>query len=219
MGKSYFLHCPKTGGRYVTENVVNVFRPDLASKNIAPSQYLAFGHNAWKPVIDNPDMFIFSIFREPIKRIVSHYVYFYTDHRAELCTKEKMFAALEADVLDSKRIVNYQSQFILDDSGEFYGTPSTPITLDKDLLFQRLSRIDMPIRTESLSKEVCNNILLKIYDVAGVTPVDTSLLPHVQKPEYTSELSKNLYESLTAKEKERLLELNYMDAEVYESIK
>jgi hypothetical protein len=130
-----------------------------------------------------------------------------------------MFAALEADVLDSKRIVNYQSQFILDDSGEFYGTPSTPITLDKDLLFQRLSRIDMPIRTESLSKEVCNNILLKIYDVAGVTPVDTSLLPHIQKPEYTSELSKNLYESLTTKEKERLLELNYMDAEVYESIK
>jgi hypothetical protein len=130
-----------------------------------------------------------------------------------------MFEALEADAIESKRIVNYQSQFILDDSGEFYGTPSSPIALDKEILFQRLARIDMPIRTESLSKEICNNILLKLYDVAGLSPIDVSVLPHIQKPEYTSELSKNLYESLTAKEKERLLELNYMDAEVYESIK
>lgn len=225
--KFYFLHIPKTGGRYVKTYILSQLRNKL---NVIGTEER---HSGWIKEIDE-ETYLFSIIREPVEFVCSLYAHIVSE-KAGLLKLEVIESTMKESLYDNvinihldkeylfkwlqvnKWTYNMQSKHIINGS-----TPGKNIIdnivqkyqftndIDKELLYTRLNSINTLIRQNSLYdpevvvKKISEDLNIKM---AGETQKDKSTFHNMA--------SSNLYNSLTEKEKDYIRELFSIDVEIY----
>lgn len=220
----YFLHVPKTAGRYFTHNVVVpaalAMREHGIHSHYNRDTYIA--HQFWADFIDK-NTYVVSLLRDPVQYMVSLYSHFSVlgngaQHKipigAEEYNKDTMF---EWMTKNNDTVKNIQSKnFLINkvEGGFIYSPETRDCVVTKDIIFNRLKDVSLLIKSEELSlkntKQAYNKILTDLN--IPVPEINQKLQSRANSwnPDST-----RIYASLTEKEKEKILEFNSIDAEVY----
>lgn len=217
----YFLHIPKTGGRYFHKAVYDNLKPLFAENKI---EIIAEkNHHCWSKDIKD-DTYIFTIFRDPIKRLVSHYC-----HVLDLLTLNKVRHSFNYTsdhfILwvekSEDTISNFQSKNLLcnhsetreDGSFRLHNNKDLNFKIDKNLLLERFNRINLKVKTENIDLEqsaIINKILLDFNIKYSAVPSPSD--------RFSLENSQQLYNELEDHQKEYLASIMELDYELYNSI-
>lgn len=227
----YFLHIPKTAGRFFTHNIVVPLQEPLLKNNIHTfydrETYVA--HQHWANFITDRT-YVTSLIRDPIKHAVSAYAHYnMLDSGAQRTVplgsgeydKNDMFRWWEHNL---EFISNMQCKnFLIEDPGKTedgrklgYGESEVMknCLVTKDNIFKRLENVSLLIKSENLSLLNVTKIydkILKDFDIHNVT-----INHKIQKASnYWNPDSTRIYNSLNEKDKEKILSYSPIDAEVY----
>lgn len=227
----YFLHIPKTAGRFFTHNIVVPLREPLLKNNIHTfydrDTYVA--HQHWAAFI-NKETYVTSLIRDPIKHAVSSYAHYtMLDVGAQRTkplgseehNKNDMFGWWEYHL---DHLSNMQSKnFLIEDpgtaeDGKKYGYGNSPIMknciVTKEIIFKRLEDVSLLIKSEDLHLENISKIYNKILNDFNI--YDVNINHKIQKASnYWNPDSTRIYNSLNEKDKERILSYSPVDAEIY----
>jgi hypothetical protein len=220
----YFLHIPKTAGRYFTHNVVVPVAPVIKEHGIHShydrDTYVA--HQFWADFI-NEKTYVVSLLRDPVQHLVSLYSHFSVlgdsaQHKipigAEEYNKDAMF---EWMIRNNETVKNVQSKnFLISrvENGFIYSPETRDCVVTNEIIFDKLKNVSLLIKSEELSLKNTKQAYNKILSDLGVP---------AKKPEQKLQSRANswnpdstrIYSTLTEKEKEKILEFNSIDAEVY----
>ncbi len=227
----YFLHIPKTAGRFFTHNVVVPLREVLLKNNIHTfydrETYVA--HQHWANFITDKT-YVTSLIRDPIKHAVSSYAHYTmldsgaqrtVPLGAEEYNKEDMFRWWEyhLEFLSNQQCKN----FLIEDpgiseDGKKYGYGNSPIMKDcivtKDIILKRFENVSLLIKSDNLHLSNINKIYKKILKDFNIYNVEIN--HKIQKASnYWNPDSTRIYNSLNEKDKERILSYSPIDAEIY----
>lgn len=217
--KFYFLHVPKTGGRFLKNNFINKF-PD--SIKIVEGKDR---HGGWDEEIDD-NTYIFSVIREPLQTICSLYAHIIASKSNILYKDSVKNLGITNIYLDknsfikwisaAKQYHNIQSKNFLIDGPVFNNLYRYFIfsNLDEELLWRRLDRINLLVNhdillndIESVTKKICKDLNIKNINFEN------------DKSTYFNPGSKNLYLSLDDYDKEKISKFFEIDSKVYEKAK
>ena len=225
----YFLHIPKTGGRLFFYNVLSPLKDIFLESNIKELNILRVNslrnysdHSQWKKEI-NSLTYVSSIFRDPCKHMVSLYTHSQTVGRDQLVFKNNdidkntLFDWLEENEDGAK---NYQSKHLIlptvikDENGYKQFLNNEIIT--KDNVLDRINQLSLVIKPEDLSENNIEKIQRKILLDLKIPDKKITNKPY-NFQEYSNGQSKEIYETLTKKEKEKIKLISNIDCEVYET--
>ena len=225
----YFLHIPKTGGRLFFYNVLSPLKDIFLESNIKELNILRVNslrnysdHSQWKKEI-NSLTYVSSIFRDPCKHMVSLYTHSQTVGRDQLVFKNNdidkntLFDWLEENEDGAK---NYQSKHLIlptvikDENGYKQFLNNEIIT--KDNVLNRINQLSLLIKPEDLSENNIEKIQRKILLDLKIPDKKITNKPY-NFQEYSNGQSKEIYETLTKKEKEKIKLISNIDCEVYET--
>ena len=208
--RAYHLHTPKTGGIFLKHKLIRPLEIYCGLETISNCF-----HEAWSLVED--DTYVISSFREPIKRIVSHYCHFMEANEDVLPTLDSFRKWYENN---KTYISNYQSKnflVIADLSAPKNALRSTPIfinvELDEDKLFKNLRRTNLLIRDNQFSDVHLNQVKLKIIQDCNL--VNTFYVEDIPSDYNSRETSVNLFAQLSQSDIDFIKEDNEIDYKVY----
>ncbi len=225
----YFLHIPKTGGRLFFYNVLFPLKNILLEAKIkelnslqmdGPINY--YDHSQWKKEI-NSSTYVSSIFRDPCKHMVSLYTHSQTVNRNQIVfrnnsiDKNTLFEWLEQNEDGAK---NYQSKHlvlptVIKDENGFKQFLNNEI-ITKNNVLNKINQLSLFIKPEDLSENNIEKIQKKILvDLKIPNKKITNRAYNFE--EYSNIQSKEIYETLTNKEKEKIKTISSIDCEVYET--
>lgn len=220
----YFLHIPKTAGRFFTHNIVVPINDILIENNIKSfynrDTYIA--HQFWVDGI-NDNTYVVSLIRDPIKHLVSVYSHYsMLDDGAqrsvpvgvEQYNKNTMFQWMDKYY---EYVKNLQSKnfLISNPDGPFiYSTATKNCEVSNEKIFDRLEKVALILKSEDLSIGNIKKIQSKILSDFGIEHLDIN--HKIQRASnYWNPDSTRIYNSLTEKDKQYILDFNSVDAEVY----
>lgn len=234
--KFYFLHIPKTGGRFLKRLFIDPVRDILQSNGIEfVEKNPNLWHHGWHEGIDK-DTYILSCMREPVSWTVSYFTHLkyqenkaidiHPDHfhsqeilRQVELEKSQIFNWLEKEPYRD----NYQSKnFLLNPSLSFkirmdqffLNAHSMGYTIDRAKLSDRLNRVNLLIKMEDL-KVVDYNILLdKIFSDLNIQS-DFRLPDNLDRNHLSIDTSNILYNTLNDSDKEKIGAIMDIDSEIY----
>jgi len=233
--KFYFLHVPKTGGRFFTKYIVRPIEKKLEENGVRIIQLPANvnKHGGWHKDIDD-DTYVVSILRDPAEfsaSLVAHMVasennlmddnndQIIKDNSRELdIPKDLLFQTIE----ELKYLKNFQSQnFVLtpEDTNlvsysQMIYKKNMEVFIDKELLYERLNRTNLMIRHADLKSMDYSILINKILDDIGIRiDVDISL---IDKDLYKNNNSESLFNKLTDEDIQRVYKNFMIDKEVYD---
>jgi len=227
----YFLHIPKTGGRYFFKSVVRPIHdknPNIKEMH-TPKEFadkdkelIQVVHRGWIPDITD-NTYIASILRDPIKRAVSHYVYTIANRIGSVDDdgQEKKIVHLDKNLFmetieRSPKWHNYSSKnFLYDMSNykDFVSLSDNDKLLDRntiDTLFSRVKRTNFLMKTETFKKVDISDISKKISNDLSVDNIF-----YVDQTRYIIQSSNILYNSLNESDKKSLTKCFELDYEIY----
>lgn len=222
--KFYFLHIPKTSGRFCKENIVNPLLPVFANKGISCQLYPS--HANWDIEYIDSYTYVFSIFRDPAKRIISHYCHdIVLDNEARRkvpvgTAKEiNRYSFLSWVKENQTYLSNFQAKnFLLEDKTmdhevkDFFN-----FTLkedDKNDILKKIERTNILIKPINLNKTTSLLIQNRIlFDFNLIKKEDN--LEFFDNPEFYNEDSNNLFNMLIPDDLEYLNSFNEFDLEIY----
>ena len=209
----YHLHVPKTGGTYLK----SFFEFDLINKlKVSKIEFIS-EHAGWENVKDNT--YVVTSWRDPAKRTVSHFVLW-----AKILEQPSDVDSFRNWLNKySNKVSNYQSKIILSNSEDdpqrnfFYKDsnvePDSPI--EKNLVFERLKRIDLFIKDTQLDKknfQIWENTILNDMEIKTNTFVDYNSIEFFKN---SSQISQEIYQALSKEEIDALFALSDIDTEIY----
>lgn len=232
--KVYFLHIPKTGGRFLTKYILRPMEETLSKHGI---EYLRMPedmrqHAGWPFFIDD-ETYVISVFREPCEFFVS-VVCHAAAGRAELIDKENWHVIKGENLIVEKEelfeklntwnyIKDFQShnfslspdpaamsvikeaQFFHDEGKEY----------DKGLIYDRIKRTNLFIRTNELKSMDYSLLVKKISDDLGIEiNIDLS---EINKTHFKNDASEKLFNSLDQNEKDMILKNFPLDKEIFDN--
>ena len=230
--KVYFLHIPKTGGRFFSKYILNPIAETLAKNEIEivklPTN--VDKHGGWHKDIDE-STYIICIFRDPVEFFVSAVTHMAAgeqgliDEKSDFIVKEKskkaqvskeyLFNSLE----ELKYMKNFQSQnfflspqsrHIVSESRHFYNEKQD---LDFDLIHKRVSRINLMIRTNDLKTLNYDLLIQKIsQDLEIDVDIDSS---SIDRDYYKNDASQNLLSKLDNNEIKKIRNNFLFDQKIY----
>jgi hypothetical protein len=225
----YFLHIPKTAGRFYTHAIIDPVRRTLINNDIKIIVDQN-AHQQWHTEITNKT-YITSLFRDPCEQLVSLYVH------SKLVRFEGIKAITEDSNMDKDSflywaeksfhyIKNYQSKHILFSNTKDYLECEMNAKVSenfrnnklvtKDKVFSNISKISLLIKPQMLTDD--NVIKLQNQILSDLNIQNTSIRQlNYNKPDYENIYSKQIYDSLTAKEKEDIKLISPIDCEIYET--
>jgi hypothetical protein len=235
----YHLHVVKTGGTHLaTFLMYNIYNKLKNADVKINKESLENIHAGWKPVEEN--QYIISSFRDPVKRIISHFFHLLKLELADSSvinrenkwqhfiggnisnyinpTKNDFFSWLE---YNSPHIDNYQSKnfFYKEDIATIPHTlrgATARLYLegfnDIDVL-KNISRVNLLIKTKDMNINNFENLLNKIlndFNLKNKDKVNADILLS-----NSNKKSLEFYNSLSKKEIEYIESLNTLDLEIY----
>lgn len=210
----YFLHIPKTGGRYINKYIFYHLRIERRNQNtnFKIKSLESDGHGGWRKSITD-DTYIVSILRDPVKLACSYFTHFASYYRKN--TKESFIKWIETE----KWFHNFQAKNFLFDTSSFspkdYAKKFNSENIDIDELNKRINRIDFLFTTDYLKtnindicKKICTDLDLDINNKEF--PEDTRF----NQPE-----SIRLYNSLSEQEIKNISSLFSVDYYLYNKVR
>ena len=234
--KVYFLHIPKTGGRFVTKYILSPISDILKENNIElvklPDTVLK--HGGWDKCIDD-NTYVISVFRDPAEHFISIVAHMMASEQGLMddnqnfiikdngnsldIDKQEVFNILE----ELKYLKNFQSQnFLLEPNGEPILHTSRRLYnhkqhFDTDLIMQRIQRTNLMIRHKDL-KDINYSLLLnKILNDLGIEinlNLDNSL---IDKQYFKNNASEKLFNKLDSLDKEIIYKQFDFDKKIYDN--
>lgn len=214
------MHIPKTGGRYIRQNLFLYLIQDTYNE-IDTKQSLFYDHNGFSFLQKNnrESCFSFTFLRNPIERVVSHYMYLDCFNYELGSIKEHKNNLLSLIEDDSYYLNNYQAKFICyNGTNAFEDIDSSyEQQFSANMASQRLASISKIMKTESLSQQIINSLYSDCMNFLGIERKRDSI-PSVRF--YTSNFNKNSYEvfSMLSKSEKNFIESkNYQDMEIWQA--
>ena len=224
----YFLHIPKTGGRLFFYNVLYPLKEIFLKEKInelnnvqmePPINY--YDHSQWKKEI-NELTYVCSIFRDPCKHMVSLYTHSQTVNRNQIVSrnnninKNTLFQWLETNEEGAK---NYQSKHIIlptvkKDENAYKQFLNNEI-VTKQKVMDKISLMSLLLKPEDLSENNIIKIQKKILLDFGILNSKITNRNY-NFDEYKNDQSKEIYDTLTDRDKEKIRSISDIDTEVYE---
>lgn len=214
MSRVYFLHIPKTGGKFVSDNLMSYLNRACKLNGLSTREALIDGHFGWSAVDDQT--IIICAVRNPVPRTISHFLYYNTNNLTLSAPeiKTNLFSYLE----ENSYMSNYQSKFICSTTTEMERLlDSQEMDCGTEDLTERMARIDFLIKTDSVSNESMVALYNLSCDHLGISDSRVLSLPTLYIKSYTSEISAAVFDSLTASETQTLENMNFLDMNLYES--
>jgi hypothetical protein len=233
--KIYFLHIPKTGGRFFTKYILEPNEAILKENGIdlikLPENVMR--HGGWHKDIDEKT-YIISVLRDPVEFFVSLTAHMFVDENGLMDNKNNQIIIDQSITLDIDKeylfntieelqyLKNFQSQnFTLTPSNiSFIGCSRKNYNkfgteINTELLYERIKRTNLMIRHTDLKSMDYSVLINKISDDLGVKLVlDISLM---DKELYKNNSSKILFEKLSREDKEKIYNSFLLDKEIYEN--
>jgi hypothetical protein len=219
----YFLHIAKTAGTTFYNNVIYPEKENLKKNNIDIESKLGHitKHWCWFEELTGPNSYIFTIFRDPVKRLVSHYAYqniLSAEYNKEYPDPEKINLKnfLKMEEAWKVEYSDYQSKSLLYQFPELYvleyQNGFKDLQVDKILLQERLNRINLMIKTEDLnSKNFQIKLKNKIFNDLNVNQSKTIIF----NKQLVNSFSNTIYNQLSDIDKKRIYENSPNDSEIY----
>ena len=219
--KFYFLHIPKTGGRYFKK--IAVYPLSLISKktNKKLRFIISTDHNGWVPEIDDKT-YVVSIVRDPVKLACSWRLYFGNDgknhnldmnNKASLdIVKNGLFSHLEQSTwLHDFQAKNLTKHYKYSNDSVLMNNES----VDKNLLYKNLERINFLFTQDYLESNPID-ICQKVFNDHGEIFLNSELLKYDNFRQINSKI---LYESLSENEIEKIRSYFKLDMEIYNMVR
>lgn len=236
----YFLHVPRTGGKFVKKYLIDPISEELKSNGIDiienekivdridPNILWPNDHVGWNAKI-NPDTYVFSIFREPISWGCSYF----TQERywmggattpntgvtkdSIVINKDEMLEFFKKE----KHVQNFQSKnFVLTAlRGSImamlrHGIPEDEAGINKDFVLKRLNRVNLLVRNKDLNDP--NKIIEKIESDLGIK-IQYRVPNDVDMSYNGNDASRSLFASLSNFERDIIASALPIDIEIYNS--
>lgn len=207
MNSFYYLHVPKSAGRaffkYVLKDIVG--SEEFNKKYLFPkSTDISYTHHGWHDLISD-DTYLICSLRDPVEAMISYRI-----HHGGLDSKQHLFSTLD-------RITNLQSKNFVEWPGNKVD-PESNIELDKELILQRLKRVNMILDSKDINIKNFNKIKERIaYDLGSIEKYYEEI--NEDTDEFRTKGVKEFCDSLTKEEKDIIKQVNYMDVELYEAAK
>lgn len=223
----YLLHIPKTAGRFIREEVIYPLVPTMSragiqfvGRTLEPNPH----HIGWLDELSQ-STYVMSSFRDPVEHAVSYfcerttnwggYVKAPASTADEMFTKEKMLRQIKKVPYFYE---NHQSKFFIYNVAWMNSTKRN-YSLDpkdhKDLVYSRVNRLNLFLKTTSepfysipLAKKICLDLNISF-------PERKFCFNEGFLPKLTNERSKKIYSDLTQGEKDTIMEMSSLDAEIY----
>jgi hypothetical protein len=234
--KFYFLHVPKTGGRFFTEYIVRPIERTLEENGVKIIQLPpnVNKHGGWHNDIDD-DTYVVSIVRDPAEffsRLVAHMVAYENglidDNNDQIINDKSIALDISKDFLfdtmeELQYLKNFQSQnFILtpqDINLVAYArrmyNKNMGVSIDNKLLYERLRRTNLMIRHADLKSMDYSILIDKISEDIGIRiNVDTS---SIDKERYKNNNSEHLFNKLDNEDIKKIYENFAVDKEIYDN--
>lgn len=232
--KVYFLHIPKSGGRFFTKYIINQIEPILKENGIDILQLpeKVKKHGGWHKDIDD-QTYIISVFRDPVEFFVSAIAHMMADQNGlvdndnDFIIKDKerileisktfLFEQLDQikylkDFQSQNFILSPQERFILHEAQSYY---NKNFIFDKTLIYERLSRVNLMMRHKDLKNMDYNKLISKISNDLGINiPIDFSL---VDREHYKNNSSENLFNKLNENDIKKIYNNFLFDKEIYDN--
>jgi hypothetical protein len=217
--KFYFLHIPKTGGRYFKKIAAYPLSLESKKKGKNLTFLIPPAHNGWIPEIDE-NTYVVSIVRDPVKLVCSWRLYFGNDGKNQgLDMNDEHFLKIVKDGMFSHLrkenwLHNFQSKNLTKHYKYFNG-PENYEEVDEKLLYENLKRIDFLFTQDYLESnpvDVCRKIFSDHEES----------FPASELPEYNNFRqinSKILYDSLSEDEIEEIKSYFKLDIEIYNMVR
>lgn len=234
--KFYFLHIPKTGGRFVTDYIIKPIEKTLEENGIKILKLPpnVENHGGWHKDIDD-STYIVSIFREPVEFFSSLIAHMVSDENGLIDDKNNDVINNKSIVLDIDKeylfstieklqyLKNFQSQnFVLTAEYINFVTHSRRIynkgfrlETESKLLYERTKRTNLMIRHADLKSMDYSVLVNKILDDLGiVADIDVSL---VDKELYKNNSSEFLFNKLNSEDAKKIYQNFMLDKEIYDN--
>lgn len=227
----YYLHIPKTGGRWLSSKLDNLletfdyhkiktvndarkYDSEIGQERGSDDSEGYYEHTGWHPEI-NEKTFILATFRDPVKQLCS----LWTNSNEEAIYASGINKELFLkDIKNESSYLNNQSAS-LSNSGKLKDFGIGLENLDIDLLIKRIDRINQIILIQDkeidFSKEM--DLLLKTIEINLEVKIDrwrNNTAAYKNK----NPMSRSLFNSLSDEEKQYIAELQNLDTALYNRI-
>lgn len=211
------MHIPKTAGRFFGENLMTFLNYELRQRGIKSEDLISSDHAGWR---DDPDYFIISTIRNPVRRYVSHLVFYNQELISQDLHLSKDYLFYAAHQEENQFLINYQAKYI-SFSGENLGEKINNNDMNNDMsrAIERFNRINLKFNADNISNKTVVEAYNICCDVLNILDAKRLTLPNLWIGEFTSSYSLELYNSLSSSEMSTLEEMHSVDMELYESVK
>lgn len=232
--KFYFLHIPKTGGRFFTRYILSPIEEALRENGIhvieLPNN--VYKHGGWHKDIDE-NTYIVSIFRDPVEFFVSAVAHMVVDQYGLIdedndfivkdmssmpeIEKQFLFDRLE----ELKYLKNFQSQnFVLSPQdtsliNESRRSYNKDIIFDNNLIYERAKRVNLFLRHSDLRSMDYSKLINKISEDLEI---DISIdLSSADREHYKNNSSQTLLGKLNKDDAEHIYNNFLFDKQIYDN--
>jgi hypothetical protein len=232
--KFYFLHIPKTGGRFFTKYITNQIEDVLKENNIEvikpPDN--ALKHGGWHKDIDD-STYIVSVFRDPVEFFVSAVAHMHAQQNGLIDDNNDFIIKNNSKVIDIsvnslheklqqlKYLKNFQAQnFVLSPTEkpilqESMNYHTKGITFDNDLIYKRIKRVNLMIRHAELKSMDYQLLINKISSDLGIDiGIDIS---SADREHYKNNSSEVLFNKLSKDDIDLIYNNFLFDKEIYQN--
>lgn len=244
----YNLHIPKTGGTYFRENILlpneKYFNENKIKTNPPGGAGIGLNnspltvHWAWYPEFVKDNSYIYTCFRDPAQRTVSHFCWLAsrsiydkkTNYTKFDINKKTFFKWLNyyydfQSNFQAKNIIYksenkndyYQSKNLRWEDGDIpkidhpIFTKFNNILIDQKQLNDNLNRINLKIRSTYLKNNE-DKLINKIFLDLGL---DVNKIQKNNKYGHQNSISQDIYNSLSKEDISKLYEMSSIDSEIY----
>ena len=213
----YFLHIPKTGGRGFRHRLMSDMLPIIEQNGIENINHF---HGCWSRNIKDTT-YIFTILRDPVKRTISHYCHL-VDYLESINRPNILESSTEGLMKWIKQnengVKNFQSKTFLYDNTDqkfiLYNDTFKGISLDFDLVLERLDRVNFAVKLENFDSNV-DFISNKIMSDLGI---DAKIKENSYEI-FASSNSDFIYQDLTDEQMNYIKSLLDFDYKLYDSVR
>lgn len=214
--KFYFLHIPKTGGRFINMNIIEPMRNYLEKNNI---EVYPMGDNILKPNHDNwntnfidDNTYILTIFRDPAKRTVSHFIE--NEKGASDFNKKNNVKTLFEWIKENEFTKNFQSKSLI--VNKSVNEADFNFEIKKEQLDEKLKKINLILKHKKMDYKYCSDIQTKITNELNIGNYKNP--GSVYNVGFSSKESQTLYNQLNVKQIDYIYANSEIDSNIYFSL-
>lgn len=211
----YFMHIPKTGGRFVSMNIFPFIEQIIQVNNLNKNRFtFESSHRGIYPLDLYKNCYSFSLMRNPVERTISHFLFFNKNDESKINKKTKN---IFLDWLENNEFIrNYQSKyFLIHDKNIYENINEVKLkTIKKEDVVQNIKKIQKLYKTENIDNKMIQEIFKLTIGHCELSQY-YKVRPIVSIPSQKNYKSSELFKIISKKEKSLIENYNKIDMDIY----